>query len=371
MTTANGKTYTISDVISLDITNLADDTYNLFIDPIAKTLSASNSTIFTGNKFPDDATVGDYLLNTAKIPYDLEQKTSDSVQKGLNAVFVGTLAISGGGKTVVMNKFNENILKEKIPTKTSELTNDSNYVDTAVMNTNLNKKVNKAGDTMSGKLNIKMAENVKLSLLSTNMDISATEAPSADLFNQVILGDKNGNWTGLITNSHKSSTNVMETRVEARRKIDDVYKSVTIGVGVNNNGSSYSFVSCHPASASNGTNIATTKWVRDLLTNNKYIKDAPYIVEESDKKLLPSWYRVWSNGWCEQGSHQEGSFNQSSLHQFLKPYLDLNYTVVTTCSLSTRLAGKQTDGFYVNGQDGKYSGDTYTYLDWYACGFIN
>lgn len=97
ITTANGKTYTISDVISLDITNLADGTYNLFIDPNAKTLSASVSTIFTGNKFPDNATEGDYLLNTAKIPYDLEQKTSDSVQKGLNAVFIGTLTVSGGG----------------------------------------------------------------------------------------------------------------------------------------------------------------------------------------------------------------------------------------------------------------------------------
>lgn len=138
ITTANGKTYTITDVLTLDTTNLADDTYNLFIDPIAKTLSASTSTIFTGNKFPENAVVGDYLLNTAKIPYDLEQKTSDSVQKGLNTVFIGTLAVSGGGKTVVMNKFNENILKEKIPTKTSELTNDSNYVDTAVISALIN-----------------------------------------------------------------------------------------------------------------------------------------------------------------------------------------------------------------------------------------
>ena len=60
----------------------------------------------------------------------------------------------------------------------------------------------------------------------------------------------------------------------------------------------------------------------------------PYIVEVSDKSLLPSWYRVFSDGWCEQGGMTP--FNSGSATvTLLKPYIDTNYTVTTSYSLFT------------------------------------
>ena len=55
----------------------------------------------------------------------------------------------------------------------------------------------------------------------------------------------------------------------------------------------------------------------------------PYVIEVSDKSLLPSWYRVWSDGWCEQGGRSSATSNLVVVN-LLKPFIDTNYSVITT-----------------------------------------
>lgn len=41
------------------------------------------------------------------------------------------------------------------------------------------------------------------------------------------------------------------------------------------------------------------------------------------------WYRVWSDGWCEQGGYK-GSTSVNSTVNLLKNYIDTNYSIQTT-----------------------------------------
>ena len=56
---------------------------------------------------------------------------------------------------------------------------------------------------------------------------------------------------------------------------------------------------------------------------------APYIVEMSDKSLLPSWYKVYSNGWCEQGGY-DNSASKTVTITLLKKYENYHYTIMNS-----------------------------------------
>ena len=64
-----------------------------------------------------------------------------------------------------------------------------------------------------------------------------------------------------------------------------------------------------------------------------------YVVEVSDKSLMPSWYVVYSDGWCEQGGFLEISSN-SAIVTFLKPFINLFYTQQITCGWSSQARGQ-------------------------------
>lgn len=53
---------------------------------------------------------------------------------------------------------------------------------------------------------------------------------------------------------------------------------------------------------------------------------ADYVIEVSDPSLMPSWYRVWNSGWCEQG----GRLTSKGTQTLLKNYADTNYGVHLT-----------------------------------------
>lgn len=73
----------------------------------------------------------------------------------------------------------------------------------------------------------------------------------------------------------------------------------------------------------------------DLSNCTSPIVSAPYIVEVSDKSILPSWYRVWSNGWCEQGGQLGSASATSYTVTFLKTFIDTNYALLATDSTGT------------------------------------
>lgn len=86
----------------------------------------------------------------------------------------------------------------------------------------------------------------------------------------------------------------------------------------------------------------------------------PHIVETYVNGT--SWYRVYSDGWCEQG----GTLTTGDLITFLKEFIDTNYTIVgsevtSSSSATFRFANKATTSI-----------NFYTALPscWQACGYI-
>lgn len=82
-----------------------------------------------------------------------------------------------------------------------------------------------------------------------------------------------------------------------------------------------------------------------------------------------SWYRVWSDGFCQQGYTGKATGSATTV-KFLKPFKDTSYTLLaqnhrnSTSAWSNRFGyDKTTTGFTWNGDSGVVQ-------DWYACGYI-
>lgn len=114
--------------------------------------------------------------------------------------------------------------------------------------------------------------------------------------------------------------------------------------------------------------------------NGKVDKDLtnctrPYIVETYVSGT--SWYRIWSDKWCEQGGHTYVNMGGNITDvEFLKPFTSTNYTLTYSVYTANgygsgeanfrciELSSNTSCRFYNN------SGTVATYK-WYACGYIN
>lgn len=104
-----------------------------------------------------------------------------------------------------------------------------------------------------------------------------------------------------------------------------------------------------------------------------------YVVEKSDKSILPSWYTVYSDGWIEQGGVTTSvPTNGTGTITFLKPFSNTNYTVtqgirpadneISLGRIAHFQRTKYTDKIlYAN--DGWSTINVGVYMDWYACGY--
>lgn len=72
---------------------------------------------------------------------------------------------------------------------------------------------------------------------------------------------------------------------------------------------------------------------------NKLDTPPRYPVEISDKSLMPSWYVVYNDGWCEQGGISKTATTGVATVSLLKPYESINYTRLLT--LGDRLDSTQ------------------------------
>jgi len=59
---------------------------------------------------------------------------------------------------------------------------------------------------------------------------------------------------------------------------------------------------------------------------------APVVIAMSDRSLSPSWWRVWSNGWCEQGGQATPSYGSFEQVSFPIPMNDTSYNCSCVCS---------------------------------------
>ena len=108
-------------------------------------------------------------------------------------------------------------------------------------------------------------------------------------------------------------------------------------------------------------------------TNANQVANKAYVDSKLGKAYITetytngaSWYRVWSDGFCEQGGTID-TCNKTIT--FLKPFKDTNYTLVGVAFVIGDI-GRQSVTKYVNkfvtGSEMRASGTS----SWYACGYI-
>lgn len=108
-TTAGGEKYTISENISLDISESADGNYNLFYNPETEGLEIYNNKIYIQKSEPDEMQINDIWVDTSVMPYKSYKKISASEKENVKIVpnaVISILSDGGGGVTLSVNKYN-------------------------------------------------------------------------------------------------------------------------------------------------------------------------------------------------------------------------------------------------------------------------
>lgn len=191
----------------------------------------------------------------------------------------------------------------------------------------MSKFVSKSGDTMSGDLIIK--KSFPLLRGASAEDLSNTDGMCLTLEGK----DKNNKEFARIdlyrrgsiqqSEAHLIAENSSGTRAEIAAFIDD-------------NGRILTFAPT-PLSTSNTTEIATTAWVRQLVSGALSPND--YITERySDDN--GNWYEVYASGWIKQMIVYSVGTNFGAFNiNLLKPLANTNYTILCSLGNNNNAAG--------------------------------
>lgn len=255
-------------------------------------------------------------------------------------------------------------------------------LDTKIVNLD-NKKVNRAGDTMTGALTIKGPATGQLTIYRTN---PAGDTPSETKFAQVAYFGSDKLFTGSVENvNYTGSTTVNGVTtnypVNCSQIVSRTYKDGSdytqgnIGVYTDSKGNIWTYAP-HPANKLDNSNkLATTNWVRNhccttpATTKSTASLDAPcYVIENYVNGT--SWYRTYSDQWKEQAGHVNTQ-TKTKYVSFLKPFKNNLYLVLVTAPWSDVATG-QNEGFNnttVNGFNVTISYVPINGIRWYCCGY--
>jgi hypothetical protein len=219
--------------------------------------------------------------------------------------------------------------------------------------------VDKTGDIMTGKLSI---QNGGMDLVHPT--VTKGTAPANTAYQGIRFNDKNSNTASSYADTRLG---LVESVVEANGKVRLAllaYKneaSTTLSAGayldIDANGNKYfDFPKCTTKATT--TSSAASNKVAVVVQN--YVNGA-------------SWYRVWSDGWIEQGG-RTGSLDHgaNTTVTFLKPFSNGNYSVTATTqrnanawstACATNLAAATMTLWHVTNTGGA------TTISWYACGY--
>lgn len=131
--TADGTPHTVSETISIDTSSYPNGTYNLYINPVQKTLSLIDNDIEVGKKFSDSAVDNDYLLWTAKLPYSLDKYGALDIGNEANNIPCGTVTKSADGVTFSLYDYN----KDWVGVDLSNIEESINALETNKLNKSL------------------------------------------------------------------------------------------------------------------------------------------------------------------------------------------------------------------------------------------
>ena len=227
--------------------------------------------------------------------------------------------------------------------------NDINTLNN-ITNTLDNTKVNKAGDTMTGNLKIQGGATQHVIQCISNLLMSENPTASTGVGKFQVL-DKNGNY--LMQAGCERSTDGRNSAFIRAHSPADWSKSVTLQVTYLRDGTyGCNFPKCTTKATT--TSSARSDLVAVIVTN--YVNGT-------------SWYRVWSDGWIEQGGL---TTTNGTTVKFLKAFSNTNYTINMTCTqavsnyeppscidlTTTSFKATRMDVTSNNGQ-----------ARWYACGY--
>ena len=238
----------------------------------------------------------------------------------------------------------------------NSLTTTKNTCITEINNTGVNNRVLKTGDTMTGDLSIRKSTGyANLNFYSAN-SVSSTVPSAWTGLGSIAIFDATGQLTGYFQNAQPTtSTNVISTSIGARRKIDGTDKTSSISMSVDSSGNAFfDFPMCTTKATT--TSSAKTNKVAVVIQN--YVNGK-------------SWYRVWSDGWIEQGGASITTSDQgykTVTVTLLKAFSNTNYYVTVTTSWGDDTANGTN---YFSSQattsfKASYCGYGYS---WYACGY--
>ena len=184
---------------------------------------------------------------------------------------------------------------------------------------NINNFVHKTGnETIYGYKTFRNDNSAAKVFIQGNLGLSENPAISGGQA-QLEFHDKNGEWEGIVgveryTNGQRLLKFQLKDQDGAQNRIELVRDQ---------NGVWYATCPT-PPTTNNDKAIATTAWVRQVAA----LKDLsnitkPYVTETYQNGA--SWYRVWSDGWCEQGGQCVISQAAWVTITFLKSFINTEY----------------------------------------------
>lgn len=171
-------------------------------------------------------------------------------------------------------------------------------------------------------------------------------------------GDYLYGMVGVTTDSEKSGLVADLSNAVSTQTLDNMYLYFYVG--------EYTQTAVEQTAGLNAE-LFNGKMDRDLSNRTSNIH---FVIETSDKSILPSWYRIYDDGWCEQGGYR---FPSTSNITFLKPFKDINFTVITQPTDKMATSGSST--YQANYNYTTHGFETIANVDiagyvWQASGYI-
>lgn len=201
------------------------------------------------------------------------------------------------------------------------LSNVSSIDSSSAVQTALDGKVSKSGDTMTGKLTILCDNDNNGNLIIQNTDVDFVNGVSATRNTYFTFNDVNDVTISELQSHFTATQNRMTMRVRPWGNTTTSVSSLPgLFLDANSDGSLVAQFAgmtefIFPKCTTNATKTSTAS-------------DSKVAVIVQNYKSGASWYRVWSDGWIEQGgySNSTGAVTVS----LLKPFNNTNYTIQVT-----------------------------------------
>lgn len=340
-TTSDHPTNTINLSFSNVLTKIGES-YLGSIDLKQFSITVDGKEVFSGNKTGID------VINNIEIPYTLSKTGSKIVDVAYRDRVIDLYEQEGQAGYYTIDEENKNFT---LPM--GEIYGMiENKADKATVEESLAGKVSKSGDTMTGNLKFQQDKHIFLVFDRTDIEIGTTGSERRNVSAYTSLA--NGNTLGLIQNFIDTDGSTGLQMIT--RKPDNSAYGAYLELKTTPNGSNlFDFPKCTTKATT--TSTARSNLVAVVVQN--YVNGT-------------SWYRVWSDGWIEQGGSLTITEHTTATVTLLKPFSNTNYTLLYTqggwndgyTRSDTGITAITTTNFKI----GSTSGCS-TLGRWYACGY--